>query len=91
MLPVVPWEVSLNRFPWNPRGKKNQARIAPSPILTRRSGLASPDLRRTKLRFAERIMRLRLGPRPSRRIAYAMLLGEGLAARSAGFGLDRVN
>jgi hypothetical protein len=36
-------------------------------------------------------MRLRLGPRPSRRIAYAMLLGEGLAARSAGFGLDRVN
>ena len=56
-----------------------------------RGGLASPDLRQTKLRFAERIMRLRLGPRPSRRIAYAMLLGEGLAARSAGFGLDRVN
>jgi hypothetical protein len=48
-------------------------------------------LRRTKLRFAERIMRLRLGPRSSKRIAYAMPLGEGLAARSAGVGLDRIN
>src|SRR5450631_1497026 len=38
-----------------------------------------------------RIMRPRLGPPRSRRIAYAMLLGEGLAARRAEFGLDRVN
>jgi hypothetical protein len=36
-------------------------------------------------------MRPRMGPRLSRRIAYAMLLGEGLAARSAESGLDRVN
>ena len=36
-------------------------------------------------------MRPRLGPRPLIRIAYAMLLGEGLAARSAELGSDRVN
>ena len=36
-------------------------------------------------------MRPRLGPRRSRRIAYAMLLGEGLAAHSAEFGLDRAD
>ena len=61
-------------------GAQIHAAVAsPRPICAERS-LASP-----------RIMRLRLGPRPSRRIAYAMLLGEGLAARSAEFGLDRLN
>src|ERR1700682_1676874 len=38
-----------------------------------------------------RDMRPRLGPPRSRRIAYAMLLGEGLAAHRAEFGLGRVN
>src|SRR3984893_8401196 len=41
--------------------------------------------------FAESIMRPPLGAPPSRRLAYAMLRGEGLAARRAEFGLDRVD
>jgi hypothetical protein len=90
ILPVVPWEVSLNRLPWNPRGKKIKPGLLRARSLhdargtsaraaihsfhflegwarharSRRGGLASPDLRRTKLRFAERIMRLRLALLP---------------------------